>query len=182
MVYVFLADGFEETEAVVPIDVWRRCGISVTTVGVTGEYVTGSHNITVKADITAQQSDFSDAEAIFLPGGARGVENLGGSETVRNAVKRCADASAYITAICAAPSILGEMGLLEGKKATCYPGFEGKLKGAFPSAQPVVVDGKFITGRAAGAAERFAFTVAETLAGGEKAARVFTAMLCEGGA
>ncbi|MDR0222216.1 MAG: DJ-1/PfpI family protein [Oscillospiraceae bacterium] len=179
MVYAFLADGFEEAEAIVPIDIMRRCGIETATVGVTGEYVTSSRNITVKADITIDGLNCENARMVFLPGGMPGTENLKKSEKVIGALKYCAASGIYIAAICAAPSVPGMLGLLKGKKATCYPGWEDKLTGAEYVDKPVVSDGKFITGNGAGAAFEFGFAIAEILAGKEKSRQVFKAMLCK---
>lgn len=164
MVYIFLSDGFEETEAIAPIDMIRRAKISLTTVGVTGKVVTGSHNIPVTADITVDELDFTDADMIILPGGMPGTLNLEADKTVQAAIDFAAKNDKYIGAICAAPSILGHKGLLKGKKAICYSGFEKELIGAeIAVGEGVVQDGKIITARGAGTATLFGLKLVEAL-------------------
>ena len=124
MVYMFLADGFEEVEAMAPLDLLRRGGIEVKTVGVTGEYVTGSHNITIKADILPEAVEYEKLDCVILPGGLPGTTNLEKDDRVQAAIDFANEKKKLICAICAAPSILGNKGLLKGEKATCYPGFE----------------------------------------------------------
>ena len=152
MVYFFIAEGFEEIEALCPLDILRRAKIDVKTVGVGGKAITGAHGITVMTDMT--DSEFSDDSPtlVFLPGGMPGTLNLMANDTVINTVKTAFDKNAYIAAICAAPMILGELGILSGKEAICYPGFEDKLRGAVISDKRVVVDGKIITAAGMGAA------------------------------
>ena len=169
MVYVFLADGFEEIEALAPVDVLRRGGLQVKTVGIGGNKATGSHNITVSCDLSETQVDFSDIEAVILPGGMPGTLNLEKSDTVSRAIKFAAENGKLIGAICAAPSILGKAGLLRGKRATCFPGFEEYLSGAVVCDEPAVRDNNIITSRGAGAALDFAFLLLAALKG-EKAA------------
>ena len=151
MIYMFLAEGFEEIEALCPLDLMRRAGLSVTTVGVGGEYITGAHAITVRTDITDRDfyahSAQNETEMVFLPGGMPGTLNLGESEVVGDAIRSAYEDGKYIAAICAAPSILGKMGLLLGKEAICYPGFEGELKGATIVDADFVTDGNITTGR-----------------------------------
>lgn len=180
MVYVFLAEGFEEVEALAPIDMLRRAGVSVTTVGVTGKVVTGSHGVPVTADITqdALQLDVS-LEMIVLPGGMPGTLNEEKSETVQAAIAYCVKNDRYIAAICAAPSILGHCGILQGKKAVCYTGFEKELKGAEIGSQGVVVDGKIVTARGAGVAVDFGLTLVGILLGAEKQAQIRASILCD---
>ncbi len=168
MIYVLLADGFEEIEALEPVDIMRRAGLLVKTVGVTDEYVAGAHNITVKADILIDDVDTSDMELLMLPGGA-GYTNLEGSDRVQRLIRFAAENNIYISAICAAPSILGKLGLLKGRKATCFPSFEKYLEGAEVLCEKAVCDGKFITGKGAGAAADFAFLMVELLCGKAKA-------------
>lgn len=173
MVFLMLADGFEETEAFAPLDILRRAGVEVHTVGVTGAQVISSHGISVIADVTPVQVDLTQADMLILPGGMPGTKNLYASEFVRNAVTFCIEHSRYIAAICAAPSIiLGGMRLLEGRKATCYPGMESGMTGATALDCPVCVDGKIITGRAAGAAFDFGLVLCATLCGQEAADKV----------
>lgn len=169
MVYVFLADGFEEVEAIEPIDIMRRAGIEVRTVSLGDAPVTGSHGIIVKADIVIDEVNKDDIEAIMLPGGGRGHENLDASGSVHALISYAAANGLYICAICAAPSILGKRQLLDGKRATCYPGFEKYLYGAEYVTDKVVKDGKYITARGAGAAADFGFEITAALKGRETA-------------
>ena len=152
MVDMFLAEGFEEIEALCPLDIMRRAGIEVRTVGVSGKEITGAHKITVTADITLDEYEYSSPDMIFLPGGMPGTLNLAASDKVIAAVKNAFAEEKYITAICAAPSILGDMGFLVGKEAICYPGFEDRLTGALISSKKVVRDGNIITAKGMGAA------------------------------
>lgn len=180
MVYVFLAEGFEEIEALTPVDLLRRAGVAVTTVGIGGELVTGAHGITVKADATDKalaKKGFCDLEMAVLPGGMPGTKNLDASDTVELALKTATEKNAYIAAICAAPSVLGKRGLLNGKKATCYPGFEKELHGAEFCKVPVTVDGKIICGRAMGCAAEFALALVGALKGEDTAEKIRAAVL-----
>ena len=158
MVYVFLADGFEETEAIVPIDILRRGELDVATVGVTGQVVTSSHGVPVVCDVLACEIlPDETCEAVILPGGMPGTLNLEKSEKVKEFILWAIENEVVIGAICAAPSILGHMGLLKDKKATCYMGFEEQLYGAETLKEQVVKDGNIITACGAGAAFDFAF-------------------------
>lgn len=172
MVYMFLADGFEETEALAPLDILRRGGVEVQTVGVTGGYVTGAHGITVKADILPPIALKDNMEAVILPGGGVGTQNLDASVLVKEAVQSAYSSGKLICAICAAPSVLGKMGLLRGKKATCYPGFEKYLDGAELSEANVAESGNVITANGMGAALDFGFAVLARLRGADKAEEV----------
>ena len=171
MVYVFLADGFEETEAIAPIDMLRRAGKEVTTVGVTGKTVTSSHGISVIADMTEDEftddsTDTDDIEMIILPGGMPGTLNEEASLVVQVAIDYCAENNIPIGAICAAPSILGHKGLLNGKNAICYSGFEKELHGAvIAKDKGVVTDGNIITARGAGVAIEFGLELVKVLCG-----------------
>jgi len=176
MVYLLLANGFEEIEAITPLDVLRRCGVGVTTVGVTGEYVTSARGLAVKADISLEEArNNNDVQMLIIPGG-HGYVNIGNSKDAVAFIRRCADSGAYIAAICGAPTVLGKMGLLNGKKAVCFPGLEKELDGAEIINQPVVIDGKIITSMAAGTSKEFAFFLAEILCGKGKAEEVYKAM------
>jgi len=155
MIYLFLAEGFEEVEAITPLDMLRRVGIPVTTVGVGGQVVKGAHDICITADITEDQVDFDVMSGVILPGGMPGTKNLEASNTVQKAIDHCAVNKDLLAAICAAPSILGHKGLLDGKKATCFPGFEGECLGAKIQAKAAVTDGNIITARGAGCAMTF---------------------------
>ena len=170
MVYVFLADGFEEIEALCPIDIMRRAGISVVTVGISKKEITGAHNITVLADICDTDLKFNEkTDLIFLPGGMPGTKNLDASPTVHRMIDIALEQNAYIAAICAAPMILGKRGLLQGKNAVCYPGFEEYLVGAnIPFDKNIVLDGKIITARGMGVATDFGLALVELLCNKEK--------------
>jgi 4-methyl-5(b-hydroxyethyl)-thiazole monophosphate biosynthesis len=164
MVYVFIADGFEEVEAVVPVDILRRAGVSVKLVGVGGKNITGAHGIKIEADMTCDEP-IGDFEAIMLPGGMPGTLNLEKSNVVLQVIDRAVKNGVIIAAICAAPSILGHLGLLHGKKAVCYPGFENDLEGAQVMSAQVCEDGSFITGNGPGAAFAFGLLLASRLCG-----------------
>ncbi|MCL2633604.1 MAG: DJ-1/PfpI family protein [Oscillospiraceae bacterium] len=179
MVYMFLADGFEEIEVFYPLDVLRRCGVEVATVGVFGEYATSTRGVTVKADVDISEvKKDNKLSMIILPGGNPGYTNLSNSKAMLDIIEYCDKFNVYIAAICGAPTILGKLGLLRGKSATCYPGLEKDLSGAKYVNKPVVIDGKIITSQAAGTSEKFAFAIAEILAGKAKSAEVYKTMLC----
>ncbi|MBQ8579036.1 MAG: DJ-1/PfpI family protein [Clostridia bacterium] len=170
MVYMFLADGFEEVEALCPLDLLRRAGAEVKTVGITGKIVTGSHNISVTADIAAEDVVLDrNLEMIILPGGMPGTTNLDASGTVHEAIRYAAERGITIGAICAAPMILGKLGYLSGRSAICYPGFEKYLVGANISAKSVVTDENFITAKGMGVALPFGLTLVSSLFGEETA-------------
>lgn len=177
MIYVFLANGFEELEAIAPIDVLRRAGSNVVTVGVGSKQVTSAHNIGFTADITAEEICLSpDLEMVILPGGMPGADNLENSPEVQAAIDYCAENDRWIAAICAAPKILGHKGLLAGKRCTCFPGYEKALKNAVILPELVVKDGRFVTAKGAGAALKFALKLVEVLFGKEKAAALSSSM------
>ena len=169
MIYMFLADGFEEVEAFCPLDLMRRAGLSVKTVGINKKEIVGAHGISVIADMLDSEYHDNESEMIFLPGGMPGTINLANSATVINAIKKANSNKSYIAAICAAPSILGDMGLLNGKEAICYPGFEDRLKGAVISKSKVVRDGKIITAAGMGVAYDMGIEIVRTLCGDKKA-------------
>lgn len=178
MVYVLLADGFEEVEALCPVDLMRRGGIDVTTVSINKtNTVIGSHNIPVEADTNIRtvlrDSLIADhIEALVLPGGMPGTTNLDADENVDKMIAIASITDSWIAAICAAPMILGKRGLLDGKKATCYPGFEEYLLGAQLSEKKVAVDGRIITAKAAGCAVDFGLELVQHLKGLDEANRV----------
>jgi len=178
MVYVLLANGFEEIEAITVIDVLRRADIDVVTVGIGNQVVTGSHDITVDATIDDSEIFPKNIEMVVLPGGMPGTMNLGKSKVVRNLLETAASDDKYIAAICAAPSLLGEMGLLEGKKAVCFPGFEKRLKGAIYTDQAVVQDGRVITSKGPGTALPFALKLVEILRGKGISEKIGSSMQC----
>lgn len=167
MVYVFLADGFEIIEALAPVDMLRRAKIDVKTVGVSSEIVTSSCGVGVKCDMTIDEFDFYDVEAVVLPGGMPGTLNLENSSAVQKVIDNANNTNAFICAICAAPSILGHKGLLSGKKAVCFPGFENSLEGCESCCEYVVTDGKFITAKGAGVCIDFGLEIVKQLRGGE---------------
>ena len=163
MIYMFLAEGFEEVEALAPLDLIRRAGLEIKTVGVGAKTVVGSHGIPVVADMT--DTDYSDdaPDMVILPGGMPGTKNLDASETVHKAIAAATKNGAYVCAICAAPMILGKLGLLVGKTATCFPGFEEYLAGAIVTGQKVAVDGKIITAKGMGAGIEFGLAIVAAL-------------------
>lgn len=172
MIYMFLADGFEEVEALVPLDILRRANADILTVGVTGEYVKGAHNITVKADMTLDDVECEKIDAVILPGGLGGTNNMDNCAEVKKLVQYAADNRKLVCAICAAPSILGKMGLLEGKEVTCYPGFEDTFKGGKYLKQSVVKCENFITSDGMGSAYKFGFEIAAALFGDDTAEKI----------
>lgn len=163
MIYIFFAEGFEEAEALVPADVLRRAGFEVKTVGVTGKYVTGTHGIRLECDITADEVDKGGLEGVILPGGMPGTLNLAKSETVSEYLRLALEGGLVIGAICAAPSVLGRLGMLKGRRATCFDGFEEELIGAELTDAPAVRDVNIVTGRGAGSAFEFAFCLLDAL-------------------
>ena len=177
MVYILLADGFEEIEALAPFDALIRAGVETELVGVTGPTVTGGHGVAVQTNHTIDEIDAAAAEAVLVPGGLKGVQNLLASPAALNAIQAACEAGKKIGAICAGPTVLGALGILEGKSAVCYPGMEDQLTGAQP--QPgatAVVDGDVITSRSAGTAWDFALAVLTELRGREAAETVARAI------
>lgn len=158
-VYEFLADGFEEIEALAPVDILRRGGVEVRTVSIMGrENVIGAHNVTVKADILFEEAgDFSDADLLLLPGGMPGAKNLQEHEALAELLLHHHGEGKRIGAICAAPMVLGLLGILNGRRATCYPGFEKFLEGAEYTADLVTVDGTITTGKGPAAAMPYGY-------------------------
>lgn len=176
-VYVFFADGFEEVEAFTAVDVMRRAGLNVEMVTVTpDEIVTGAHDVPVLCDKNIANCDFFDADMVVLPGGMPGAATLDKCDDLRKLILRFAQENRPIAAICAAPMVLGKLGLLKGKKATCYPGFEQFLEGAECTGALVERDGNIITGKGPGAAMAFALAAVECLTGKEKAKELKEAM------
>lgn len=172
MVYVLLGNGFEEVEAITAIDYLRRAKIAVATVGIDSKEITGGHGICVQADIEIGQMDLTEMDMIVLPGGLGGVAAIAGCTQAKESIRFAWENDKFVAAICAAPTILGEMGLLEGKIATCYPGCEDKLCGAIYKEAAAIVDGKLITGASAGCAETFAYCLIEALKGSQAAMSV----------
>lgn len=177
-IYLFLAEGFEETEAVATIDMLRRAGLKVITVSISDQKkVRGSHLIEITADRLFFDSDYSDGIMIILPGGMPGTTNLQQYPPLRELIIDYANQRKYLAAICAAPSVYGNLGLLEGKNATCYPGFEDQLSGANLTNSNVVVNGQFITSKGPGSVFDFGAQIIEILESKEAATRVKTGML-----
>ena len=177
MILEFLADGFEEIEALAPVDVLRRAGCDIKCVSVNNtKTVTGAHGIAVAADITMKEvvkaAKNENIEMIILPGGMPGAKNLDESSDVDGFIKNAVSDEAYIAAICAAPMILGKRGLLKGKKATCYPGFEKYLEGADVTGGRVERDGKIITSCGMGAALEFALELCAVMKGKDAAEKL----------
>lgn len=172
-VSIFLAPGFEEVEALTPIDLLRRAGAQVTVVSIGEEKaVTGSHQITVTADKLFEEMDFSDQDMFILPGGQPGTNNLKACKKLRDLLEDANNREKLLAAICAAPTVFGDMGLLKGKKATCYPSCEEGLTGAEYMTDRVVADGNIITSRGVGTAIPFALSLIEQLFGKEKSGEI----------
>ena len=170
MVYVLLGTGFEEVEAIAPVDLMRRAGISVLTVGITGKTVYGGHNIGIEADITIDQMDLTDLEMIVLPGGLGGVASARASQAALDAIRFAWENGKFVAAICAGPTVLADLHITDGKKATCYPGCESGMGEAnMLSQQACVRDGNLITGTSAGCAVPFGLALIEALKGPETA-------------
>lgn len=177
-VFVFLAPGFEEIEAITPIDVLRRGGLNVTTVSITDSHkVIGSHQIAIYADKLLSDIDLEQADVMLLPGGMPGTNNLNGCDVLKSALLHHASQRKITAAICAAPLVLGELGLLKGHTATCYPGHESRLKGANVTSNQVEVSLPFITGKGAGASMEFALALVQQLVNNETAHEMAAKMM-----
>ena len=172
MVYVLLGTGFEETEAIAPIDLMRRAGISVLTVGLNGKVIYGGHGIGVEADITAEEMDLTKLELIMLPGGLGGVKSIRESKAAMDAIRFAHENGKFVAAICAGPTILAQLGITDGKDAVCYPGCEEEMGSANMITAPCVRSGKVITGTSAGCAIPFGLGLVEALKGAEEAERI----------
>lgn len=176
--YVFLADGFEEIEALTPVDVLRRAGEQVKTVSVNASpNVTGAHGVAVQADLVLASADFSDAGYLILPGGMPGTLNLGKTAALCELLQAHAAKNGKLAAICAAPSVLGRLGLLQGREAICYPGFEDQLRGARVSDCNVVCDGNILTAAGPGVSLPFALALVADLKGQAAADQISASML-----
>ena len=170
MVYMLLGTGFEETEAIAPLDLLRRAGVEVQTVGVNGKIIYGSHSIGIEADIELHEMDLTALEMIILPGGLGGVTSVRGSEEAMNALKFAWDNGKYVAAICAGPTVLADLGITDHKQATCFPGCEDGMGSAVMVADAAAVrDGRLITGTSAGCAIPFGLGLIEALKGKETA-------------
>lgn len=166
MVYMLLGTGFEETEAIAPLDLLRRAGVEVLTVGVTGKIVYGSHNIGIEADITIDQMDLTALDMIILPGGLGGVASARASKPALEALEFAWRNDKYVAAICAGPTVLADLGITDGKNATCYPGCESGMGAALVRSDvPCIRDGNLITGASAGCAIPFGLMLIAALKG-----------------
>ena len=173
MVYMLLGTGFEETEAIAPLDLLRRAGVEVKTVGLNGKVIYGGHNIGIEADIEIGQMDLSSLEMIILPGGLGGVASCRACPAAMDALKYAWDNGKYVAAICAGPTVLADLGITAGMNATCYPGCEGGMGSAIMIEDAAVVtDENLITGTSAGCAIPFGLVLVEALKGPEEADRI----------
>lgn len=177
-VYEFLAPGFEIAEAMTPYDMLLRGGADVKLISITSELtVRSAQGVSVQADLTLSRMPKEIPDLVLLPGGMPGAQNLRESEEVCRTVVRTAEHGGYVAAICAAPFVLGELGLLRGKRATCYPGFEDRLEGAVYEGGKVVCDGGVITAAGMGCAQEFGYALVKTLFGAEEANRVLAQIM-----
>ena len=173
MVYMLLGTGFEETEAIAPLDLLRRAGVEVMTVGVNGKIVYGSHKIGIEADILLSEMDLTNLDMIILPGGLGGVTSVRASAEAMNALRFAWDNGKFVAAICAGPTVLADLGITSGKKATCYPGCEDGMGDAIMVADVAAVrDGRLITGTSAGCAVTFGLELIKALKGEHEAEKI----------
>ena len=173
MVYMLLGTGFEETEAIAPLDLLRRAEVPVLTVGVNGKIVYGGHNIGIEADITIDELDLTDLEMVILPGGLGGVASVSASQKAMDALKFAYDNDKFVAAICAGPTVLAKLGITDSKNATCYPGCEAQMGSAHMlPGKAAVRDGKLITGTSAGCAVPFGLALVAALKGQEIADKI----------
>ena len=172
MVYMLLGTGFEETEAIAPLDLLRRAGVEVQTVGLNGKVIYGSHGIGVEADIEIGEMDLSKLEMIILPGGLGGVTSIRACQAAMDAVRFAYEHDKYTAAICAGPTVLADLHIVDGRKATCYPGCEDGMGSAIMVESAAVTDGKLITGTSAGCAVPFGLALIAALKGQEEADRI----------
>ena len=177
---IHLAEGFEEIEAVTIIDVLRRAGLEVVIVSITGNLIVkGSHNIELKADFLFEEVDYAKGQMIILPGGMPGSKNLNEHDGLKHQIIEYHETNKYLAAICAAPIVFGNLGILKERRAVCYPGFERHLLGAEVSNDQYIVDNKIITARGVGAALNFSLEIVRILVGEERAINLRKAMLIE---
>ena len=176
---VFLADGFEMVEGLTVVDTMRRAGFDVQTISIMPrKMVTSSHQVRIEADILFEEADFTALDAIVLPGGLKGTQNLGAHEGVLSQIRSFAASGKVVGAICAAPTVLSAAGVLSGKQATCYPGCEKDFASdIFYTPEPAVVQENIVTGRSMGQAIPFALALIDRLAGSETAQRVKEAIV-----
>ncbi len=177
-VYMFFANGAEEIESLIPVDVFRRGGVEVKTVSITGsEFVEMAHGVTVKADMKFEDATFDDADLLMLPGGLPGATNLNAHEGVRRAVLEQYESGRLVAAICAAPMVFGSLGIVKGRRATCYPGFEKYLDGAQYTHELCTVDGNVVTGEGPAATLPYAYTLLAMLTTEQTAREVAEGMM-----
>ncbi len=172
MIYMFLGTGFEETEAVAPLDLLRRAGVEVTTVGLNGKIITGSHSIGITADMVIEELDFATIEGVILPGGLGGVASIRGCQKAMDALAFAKEKGILTAAICAGPTVLADLGITDGKTAVCYPGCEDKMGSANMVSKAAVTDGTVITGASAGCAISFGLELIAYLKGQAEAERI----------
>lgn len=178
MLYIYFADGFEEVEAIATLDVIRRAGIDVLSVGVGSRNITGTHGIKIVCDISSDEATYSGLDGVVLPGGMPGTNNLLNNNYVVDAVKYANESGLLVAAICAAPMILGRLGILKGKKAVCFPGFEDELAGASISDDFVVTDGNVITAKGMGSAVNFGISIVSFFKGKAFADKLKSTLQC----
>ena len=177
-VYAFLATGFEEVEALAPVDVLRRGGVDIQTVSITGQReVEGAHGVTILADLLLDECPFDDADLLMLPGGMPGAQHLDSCLPLQQALVQHHRKGRLVAAICAAPMVLGHLGLLQGRRATCYPGFQSHLTGAEYTAELVTVEDNIITGEGPAASLPYAYTLLATLTNDATANQVAEGMM-----
>ncbi len=173
-----MADGFEDIEALAPVDILKRGGIDVQTVSIMGrEWVESANGISIKTDLLFEDGDYEDAEMLLLPGGMPGASHLKHHEGLRQLLLNHAAKGRRIGAICAAPMVLGSLGLLEGKRATCYPGFESQLKGAEYTGQPLTVDDIIVTAKGPGVSLPYGYCLLSILEGDDEARNIQQQMM-----
>ena len=173
MVYMLLGTGFEETEAIAPLDLLRRAGVEILTVGINGKTVYGSHKIGVEADIEPGEVDLTNLEMVILPGGLGGVASIRASKEAMDIVRFAYENNKFTAAICAGPTVLADLGITDGKNATCYPGCETGMGNAIMQENAAsVIDGKLVTGTSAGCAVPFGLSLIEVLKGKDEAERI----------
>ena len=172
MVYMLLGTGFEETEAIVPLDLLRRAGVEVLTVGINGKTIYGGHNIGIEADITLDEMDLTNVEMVVIPGGLGGVASIRASQPAMDALKFAFENGKFVAAICAGPTVLADLGITDGKNATCYPGCDSQMGSANMVCAAAVTDGKLITGTSAGCAIPFGLELIAALKGRSEADRI----------
>jgi 4-methyl-5(b-hydroxyethyl)-thiazole monophosphate biosynthesis len=169
---MLLGTGFEETEAIAPLDLLRRAGVSVATVGLNGKTIFGGHSIGVTADLEIGEMDLTNLEMIILPGGLGGVASIRACTAAMEAIRFAWENGKYVAAICAGPTVLADLGITDGKNATCYPGCESQMGNANMVCEAAVRDGKLITGTSAGCAIPFGLALIEALKGQAEADRI----------